>query len=220
MNALVEVFIISLLSGLATGIGGLIAIIKKPGKKSFGFLMGLTAGVMLTLAFLELVNEALLLSNYLITTIGFGLGALFMFLVEYFIPHECLPFNGKEHNYHPKLFKTGILAAIGITIHNIPEGIVTVLPLCKSGVSKSKAVGIALLSGLVEPIGAMIAALFLVPFDSLLPYALAFAAGVMVFITLDEIVPIAREFGQKHFTAIGTIIGSIFVFILSGFFGI
>jgi len=116
--------------------------------------------------------------------------------------------------------KFGIFIAIAIALHNIPEGIVTVLPLCKSGVSKSKAVGIALLSGLVEPIGAMIAALFLVPFDSLLPYALAFAAGVMVFITLDEIVPIAREFGQKHFTAIGTIIGSIFVFILSGFFGI
>ena len=248
MNDILNIFILSLLAGLATGLGGLIAIIRKPGRRSFGFLMGFTAGVMLTLAFLELVNESLHLSNYFVTTMGFGLGALFMFFIEFFIPHICYPEQEKNHPNN-KLMKTGILAAVGITIHNIPEGIavgagymhlpkfglfiaiaialhnipegiVTALPLCKAGVSKLKAFKIALFSGLVEPIGALAAAYFLIPFRNLVPYALAFAAGVMVFITLDEIVPTAREHGHEHFIAIGTIIGAIFVFVLSGIFGV
>ena len=78
---------------------------------------------------------------------------------------------------------------------------------------------IALLSGLVEPIGALAAALFLVSFKNLIPIALAFAAGVMVFITLDELIPTAREHGHQHYTAIGVILGAIFVFLLSGIFG-
>jgi zinc transporter ZupT len=107
-----------------------------------------------------------------------------------------------------------------------------------------------LFSGLVEPIGALIAALFLTPmnypcgkprgiqkpqrkisrgkprgmyptrFKSLIPASLAFAAGVMVFITLDELVPAAREFGHQHTTAIGIIAGAISVFLLSGLLGV
>jgi len=249
MDLILNIFLISLISGLSTGIGGLVVFFSKPNKNVFGFLMGFTAGVMLTLSFHELVNESIHLSNYIITTIGFGSGALFMFLIEYFIPHNHLPFKSKNNNYHPKLFKTGILTAIGITIHNIPEGIavgagymhlpefglfiamaialhnipegiVTALPLHKCGMSKWKAFSIALFSGLVEPIGALMAISLLVPFKNLIPGALAFAAGVMVFITLDELIPTAREHGNRHCTAIGTIIGAIFVFILSGMFGI
>ena len=57
MNPILNIFLLSFFAGLATGIGGLIAMIGKPGKRLFGFLMGLTAGVMITLSFLELVNE-------------------------------------------------------------------------------------------------------------------------------------------------------------------
>jgi ZIP family zinc transporter len=58
------------------------------------------------------------------------------------------------------------------------------------------------------------------PFSSLIPIALAFAAGVMVFITLDELIPMAREHGHHHFTSMGIILGAIFVFLLSGIFGV
>ncbi|HEX2978936.1 MAG TPA: hypothetical protein VHO48_01610, partial [Anaerolineaceae bacterium] len=68
-------------------------------------------------------------------------------------------------------------------------------------------------------IGAVIAALFLGSFGNFVPGALAFAGGVMMFITLDELIPAAREHGHQHATAIGIIFGSIFVFILSGLFG-
>jgi len=248
MNLILNVFLISLLAGLATGIGGLIVLIKKPGRRIFGFLMGFTAGVMITLSFVELVNESWKANGYLTTTIFFALGALFMFLIDFFIPH--IHFKETESNItDPKLFKSGVLTSLGIGIHNIPEGIAvgasymfapifgifvaiaialhnipegmaTALPLCKSGLCRWKSFKIALFSGLVEPIGALIAAFFLSSYTSLIPGALAFAGGVMVFITLDEIIPCAREHGHHHFVAMGIILGAIAVFLLAGIFGV
>lgn len=257
--------------------GGLIAILRKPGKRSFGFLMGITAGVMISLSFLELVNEAWQLQGFLTATLGFGAGAFFMLFLDISLPHIrfgeqelAAPESGaaadyqdgSEHGRHrrrhnhfasqvhdQKLFQTGMLLAIGITIHNlpegiaigagymhtpkfgffialaillhnIPEGIATALPLCQSGVCKWNAFKTAFFSGLVEPIGAMVAAIFLQTFDVLVPAALAFAGGVMMFITLDELIPAAREHGHQHYVAVGIILGSIFVFLLSGLFGV
>jgi ZIP family zinc transporter len=169
-------------------------------------------------------------------------------MIDNFIPH--IHFKEKENNIcNPKLLKTGLLTALGITIHNLPEGIIigvgymlapkfgvfvaiaialhnipeglaTALPLCKSGLCKWKSFKIVLFSGLVEPIGALIAAFFLMSFTGLIPCALAFAGGVMVFITLDEIIPCAREYGHHHFTALGIITGIILFFLLAGIFGV
>jgi ZIP family zinc transporter len=114
----------------------------------------------------------------------------------------------------------GIFIATAILLHNIPEGIATALPLCKSGMCRMDSFKAALFSGLTEPVGALLAALFLATFKGLIPFALAFAGGVMVFITLDELLPAAREHGHQHTTAIGIIFGAIFVFLLSGIFGV
>jgi ZIP family zinc transporter len=247
-ESIIAVFLVSLTAGLATGLGGLIALVKKPGRRSLGLMMGYTAGVMLTLAFTGLIGEAWLLSGYLTTSIGFALGALSMFAIDYFIPH--IRFGKLEANKtQSKLIRTGMLIAIGITIHNlpegiavgagfmhlpkfglfialaialhnIPEGIAIALPLCKGGTCKKDSIKIALLSGLAEPVGALLAALFLSGNSSLIPLSLAFAAGVMTFITLDELIPTAREHGHEHYTALGIIAGTISVFVLSGLFGI
>jgi ZIP family zinc transporter len=277
MNAILNAFLLSLVASLGTGLGGLLAVVRKPGKRSFGLLMGITAGVMISLSFLELVNEAWALKGFWTATIGFGAGAFFMLSIDILVPHirfgemetqgverpaeqeiDIRPFPGRHRfgraHHHTRivdqrLFKTGILLAIGITIHNlpegiavgagymhapkfgmfialaimlhnIPEGIATALPLCKSGVCKWDAFRVALFSGLVEPIGALAAAVFLKSFLVLVPGALAFAGGVMMFITLDELIPAAREHGHQHYTAVGIIIGSLFVFILSGLLGV
>jgi ZIP family zinc transporter len=116
--------------------------------------------------------------------------------------------------------KFGIFIAIAIMLHNIPEGIATALPLYKSGLGRWDSFKVAFLSGLVEPVGALAAGLFLASFQSLIPGALAFAGGVMVFITLDELIPAAREHGHQHTTAMGIISGAIFVFLLSGMLGV
>jgi ZIP family zinc transporter len=88
------------------------------------------------------------------------------------------------------------------------------LPIRASGASKLTAFKIALFSGLVEPIGALIATLFLSVFPNMTPFALAFAAGVMVFITVDELIPIAHEHGHEHFTSLGMIIGFTLTILL------
>ena len=87
LNPILNVFLLSLVAGLGTGRGGLIAVIRRPGKRSFGFLMGFTAGVMITLSFLELVNEAWELKGFWTATIGFAAGAFFMLLIDFAIPH-------------------------------------------------------------------------------------------------------------------------------------
>lgn len=275
-QTILNAVLLSLLAGLGTGLGGLIAVLRKPGKRSFGFLMGITAGVMISLSFVELVNEAWELQGYMTATIGFATGATFMLMIDMMIPHvrfgkrettvfdESLPEDenatcgGGRHHRHrhhegrvlnAQLMKTGTLLAIGITIHNlpegiavgagyvhfpefglfiamaillhnIPEGVATALPLYKGGFGKWNSFKTALFSGLTEPVGALLASLFLNSFKVLIPAALAFAGGVMVFITLDELLPAAREYGHQHYTAVGIILGSIFVFVLSGLFGV
>ncbi len=242
MNQVLNIFIISLLAGLATGLGGLIVLIKKPGKRLFGFLMGFATGVMIAVSFLDLLKEAIESSGYLFTAIGFAVGALFMALVDSFSPH--IHFGEKENISKSKFLKSGMLIALGITIHNIPEGIsvgagymhlpefgifiaiaialhnipegiATALPLCKSELCKAKIFLITLFSGLVEPIGALIAVFFLTPFKNLIPISLAFAAGVMIFITFDELIPLSRDNGHHHSTIIGMMIGILFVFLFS-----
>lgn len=303
ISPLLNILLLSIFASLGTGIGGLFAALLRPSRRSYGFLMGLTAGVMICLSFLELVPKAIEQSNWVTATIGFALGAVFMFALDHLIPHirfgekeirgdvdievngkligadgkaiegDCCDGKGigKECKCHGKkkrrgrlfsirradngepvdrkLINTGLLMAIGIAIHNlpegiavgagylhnpqfgifvaiaillhnIPEGIATALPLCRGGICRRDAIKVAFLSGLAEPIGAIAASLVLVNFSTLLPGALAFAAGVMVFITLDELIPTAREHGHNHFTAIGIIVGSLFVFVLSGIFGV
>jgi zinc transporter, ZIP family len=282
-NSILNITLLSLVAGLGTSVGGLIVILRRPGRRSFGFLMGIAAGVMISLAFLELVNQAWELAGYLTATIGFAAGALFMFMLDFLAPHmrfgetevrsrkrhrrpgpcdcpEPQPRRGHwgrwRHDFrqrnritNPKLLRTGMLLTIGITIHNIPEGvavgagymhapefgmfiamaimlhnipegIATALPLCRSGMCRWDSFRAAMLSGLSEPVGAVVAALFLTSYIGLVPAALAFAGGVMVFITLDELLPAAREHGHQHYTALGIIFGSIFVFLLSGIFGV
>jgi zinc transporter, ZIP family len=90
MPPIISILLLSLVASLGTGLGGLLVLIRKPGKRSFGFLMGITAGVMISLSFLELVNEAWQLGGPWTATLGFGAGALFMFLLDFYIPTSAL----------------------------------------------------------------------------------------------------------------------------------
>ncbi len=87
MTRILSVFSLSLIACLGTGLGGLIAVLCKPSPQIFGFLMGVTAEVMISLSFIDLVNEAWRYSGYLIATLSFGIGALFMVLIDVSMPH-------------------------------------------------------------------------------------------------------------------------------------
>ena len=94
LNPVLNILLLSFLASLGNGLGGLIAVIRRPGRRSYGLLMGIMAGVMICLSFLELVNQAWEQTGWVIATIGFGAGATFMFLSDHSAPH--IRFGGKR----------------------------------------------------------------------------------------------------------------------------
>ncbi len=103
----------------------------------------------------------------------------------------------------------GIAIAIAIAIHNIPEGIAVSIPIYYATGSKMKAFKYSFLSGMVEPLGAILAFLVLMPFLNELVFGtlFAFVAGIMVFISLDELMPTAKEYCDGHLSIYGLISG-------------
>lgn len=103
----------------------------------------------------------------------------------------------------------GIAIAVAIAIHNIPEGIAVSVPVYYATGDKKKAFKLSFLSGLAEPVGAIVGYLVLLPFMSPAVFGVLFAAvaGIMVFISLDELLPAAREYGQAHLAIYGLIVG-------------
>jgi ZIP family zinc transporter len=103
----------------------------------------------------------------------------------------------------------GIAIAVAIAIHNIPEGIAVSIPIYFATGSKRKAFWYSFLSGLSEPVGAMAGYLILMPFLSPVLFGILFAgvAGIMVFISLDELLPAAEEFGEHHLSIYGLVAG-------------
>lgn len=106
--------------------------------------------------------------------------------------------------------------AIAIAIHNIPEGIAVSVPVFYATGSRKKAFGYSFLSGLSEPLGALIGYLILMPFlsDLMMGVLFAMVAGIMVFISLDELLPSAREYGEHHLSIMG-LVGGMMVMAVS-----
>lgn len=100
---------------------------------------------------------------------------------------------------------------VAIAIHNIPEGIAVAMPIYHATGSKSKAFKLSLLSGLAEPFGAIIGFVILMPIMNDIVFGIIFAAvaGIMVFISIDELLPAAREYGKHHLSIYGMISGMI-----------
>lgn len=98
---------------------------------------------------------------------------------------------------------------VAIAIHNIPEGIAVSVPILYATGNKKKAFSYSFLSGLAEPLGALVGYLILMPFLSEFMLGIIFAAvaGIMVFISLDELLPSAREYGEAHLSIYGLISG-------------
>ena len=103
----------------------------------------------------------------------------------------------------------GLSIAIAIAIHNIPEGISVAVPIFYATGDKKKAFKTALFSGLAEPIGALVGVLLLMPLlnAGLLGLIFSLVAGIMVYISLDELLPTAEEYGEHHIAIYGVISG-------------
>lgn len=112
--------------------------------------------------------------------------------------------------------KIAIPIAIAIALHNIPEGIAVSVPIYYATGSRSKAFWLSFASGLAEPVGALVGYLLLRPYlsDTLFGISFAGVAGIMVYISLDELLPTAEEYGEHHL-AIGGLIAGMAVMALS-----
>jgi len=109
---------------------------------------------------------------------------------------------------------SSVMLAVGIGIQNIPEGFAISMPLRSEGLSKKKSFMIGQISGFVEPIFALIGALLVNVMDTLLPYALGFAAGAMIFVTAEELIPESQRNENSDIATAGLIIGFTLMMIL------
>lgn len=107
-----------------------------------------------------------------------------------------------------------VVLAIGISIQNMPEGMAVSMPLRGEGVSRGLSFNYGQLSGLVNPPSAVLGALAVIFIQPILPYALGFAAGAMIFVVVEELIPTSQRHGNTDIATLGTIIGFCVMMVL------
>jgi len=114
----------------------------------------------------------------------------------------------------PATLGSAVALAIGIGIQNFPEGAAVSIPLRREGMSRRKSFFIGQSSGIVEPIAGVLGALLVVLIQPVLPYALAFAAGAMIYVVVEELIPEAQQHGSSDYSTIGAMIGFAVMMLL------
>jgi len=107
-----------------------------------------------------------------------------------------------------------IALAIGIGIQNLPEGTAVSVPLHREGMSKKKAFGIGQFSGIVEPIAGVLGAVLAITMRNILPYALSFAAGAMIYVVIEELIPESQMLKTTKIATIGAMVGFAVMMLL------
>ncbi|MCS7303911.1 MAG: ZIP family metal transporter [Thermoguttaceae bacterium] len=113
-----------------------------------------------------------------------------------------------------RLFFGAVGLAIGIGLQNFPEGLAVAMPLRREGIARLNAFWYGQLSGLVEPLAGMLGAWAVMTVSALLPYALAFAAGAMLFVVVEELIPESQRNGYSDFATGGALLGFTIMMIL------
>jgi ZIP family zinc transporter len=251
-------FLLTLFAGLSTGIGSLIALLSKRTNTAFlSVSLGLSAGVMIYVSFMEMLPEAIRIltdehgerDGSWMMAAGFFGGILLIAIIDRFIPAEDNPHEIKgveDLEKNPEhLRKVGIFTAVAIAIHNFPEGIATFtaalsspevaipiavaiaihnipegiavsVPIYYATGNRKKAFWLSFLSGMSEPVGALIGYAFLstIMNDTVFGILFASVAGIMVFISLDELLPSAQKYGKHHYSMWG-LVGGMGIMALS-----
>jgi zinc transporter, ZIP family len=193
---------------------------------------------------MEYGNEMWPGNGYVIVSIGMLIGALFLHYADKQMPHIHFEPELEEnldslkkiwlfivaitiHNFPEGMsvgvsfgagdYNNGTILAIAIALQNIPEGLAVALPLIGLGYNKWKAVGIATLTGLVEPIGGLLGVTAVTVFTPLLPIAMGFAAGAMLFVISEEIIPETHSNGRSRYATFSLMIGFIVMMSLDNF---
>ena len=240
---------LTLLAGLATGIGSLAAyFMPRPDLRYLSFSLGFATGVMIYVGFVDLFCSSKTVLGFAHANLFFLIGLVLMHLLDRIIPHMHM--DGQMDSHCNRLYRSGIMTTLGmaihnlpegmtvalvsladlrlgvpiavaIAIHNIPEGLACSLPLYCATSDRRKSCLLSFAAGMTEPLGAILAVLLLYPFlsDWLLGAASAMVAGIMVFLCFDELIPIANRYGSEHLTNLGIIAGFAVMMIGLGLMG-
>lgn len=247
-NSVLFALLLTLIAGLSTSIGSLIALLVKKTNRAFlSASLGLSAGVMIYVSFMELmpvaIDELSLIYDdsraELYTVLSFFAGIGMIWVIDMMIPKDKNPHEIQTTEpSKAKLKRTGVMVALAVgihnfpeglatftasltnlevaipivvatAIHNIPEGIAVSVPFYYATGSRKKAFIYSSLSGLAEPVGALCGWLFLqhIWSPTISALLLSFVSGIMVYISLDELLPSTEKYGHHHWGIIGVIFG-------------
>lgn len=236
----------SLIAGLATGAGALpVLFTRKVSDRLLDVTLGFSAGVMLAATFFSLLVPAIDLGGIWVAVLGTVLGAILLHLVDRSVPHfhPALGAEGPSsglsrvwlfalaitiHNFPEGLavgvsfgsgdVSAGLVVAMAIGLQNMPEGLAVALPLLREGYSRRRSLWFGTLTGLVEPVGGLLGVALVSVFYPILPWALAFAAGAMLFVVSDEIIPESHRKGFEREATFGLIAGFVIMMLLDCLF--
>lgn len=236
--------LISSFAGISTLLGGLVVYFKFKDKKSFiAFALSFSLSVMISLSIFELLPDSFitlssrfgLLVGIIFTTVMFLVGK---FLVTK-INKKLVLLQNKDNLYRVGLLSmialmlhnfpegiatfmasyndlsAGISLGIAIMLHNIPEGISISVPIYYATGSKKRGVIYSLISGLAEPLGAILAFIVLKNYinDITIALVLVIVAGIMITISINEMLPEVNSYNKKNISILGMIIGVILVIV-------
>ena len=239
LSPTMQAFLATLFTWGVTALGAsIVFFFKRVNKTIMDALLGFAAGVMIAASFFSLINPALEMATslqmkaWLVTSLGFLAGGCLLFLGDKIYDH----FDKKRKKQKTKSasMKRCFLLIFSITIHNIPEGLAIgvafgslaydlsgttlaaalTLALGIGGLSRFRSFFLGQASGIVEPISAVIGALLVLKIQTLLPFLLAFAAGAMIYVVVEELIPESQANQKKDFMAFFTLFGFVLMMIL------
>lgn len=239
---MIEIIVIALLSGLTTFIGVWLALRCTKRKKGIALGIGFSVGIMLAISFLELLTECLASMGVLEVVAAFAAGFIVVMAFDVFFPHQHFI---KEKGRHGMLLKVGYMVALGMIIHDFPEGfamastysvsaasgILVAIGIAVHNIPEEFALGVplaieknhsllwkmALVSALAEPLGAAVGVAFVALVPGVAPMLMAFAAGAMVFVCIDELLPLATKYYSVTHTSAGVFLGILSYMVLGAF---
>lgn len=265
MNVFVIMALIATLGTWAlTALGAAsVVFFTSPNQKIMNFMLGFASGVMIAASFWSLLQPAIERAEetshipaYLVATIGFLSGAMFIWITDKVVSFAIKRVNDAKGNkglnriimlilsitlhnipeglavgvafgalqnggYTPEKLMGAISVAVGIGLQNFPEGAAVSVPLRREGYSRKKSFFMGQASAIVEPIAGVIGALLVVHIETILPYALSFAAGAMILVAVHELIPECQKNkdAQPYFATMGIILGFAVMMLLDVMLG-
>ncbi|OOY35183.1 ZIP family metal transporter [Solemya velum gill symbiont] len=235
----ITVLLLAFLSVFSTLLGVALAIYVVKSEQAIALGIGFSAGIMLLVSFFELVPEAVGDAGMGLALVAVVLGMLIVAALHWIIPHTHLV--DEKGSFRPNLLRTAYLVAFGLILHDVPEGfamansyiaspslgILMAIAIAIHNVPEEFAMAVpivavkkrrflytaAFLSGLAEPVGAIIGLVAVHFHPALNSFFMAFAAGAMIFVSIHELLPMARRYHKIHLFVLGSVI-SVFVYML------